>query len=136
MIPQSQLADFLNNNDFETQLQYRMQLAAQQGWNQDQINQSAMMERAMHQQQLMQQQQQAQAAPQQPQQQSGGGNFLTGLIGTAGGAGGAAGGAALGTMIMPGIGTLLGAGIGGFLGGLGGSAVQQKVEGNNNIDWG
>lgn len=126
------LSDFLfGNNNFEAQLQQRMALAKQQGWSDDQIQQSAAMERAMNQ---YQQQQQAALQPNPPQQQQGG-NFFTHLISMLGGAGGAAGGAALGTAIMPGIGTIIGGGLGGLLGGFGGSAVQQKVE-NNNVNWG
>lgn len=111
--------------DFETQLKQRMALAKQQGWNDSDIQRSALVERAVHTQQANQQA--TQQAQSQPKKTSGRGGFLSSLISEIGGAGGAAAGAAAGTAIMPGIGTILGGALGGLLGGTGGSAVEQEV---------
>lgn len=71
------------------------------------------------------------------------GGWLSNFISEAGGTGGAlaggAAGAALGS-VVPGLGTviggLLGAGLGGFGGGTLGSAAEQKVQGEEKVDWG
>lgn len=55
---------------FEDELQKRMALAKQQGWSDDEIQRSALVERTMHQQQQAQQQQQTQAQSANQQQGS------------------------------------------------------------------
>lgn len=109
---------------FDDDLKKRMALAKQQGWSDEEINRSALIERGLNRQQQMQQ----------PQQKKGGrGGFATSLISEGGAAGGALAGAAAGS-VVPGIGTVIGGALGGLAGGLFGSAAEQKVR-DDKVDW-
>lgn len=115
---------------FEDELRRRMNAARQQGWSDDEINRSALIERAIS------RRRQQEAAAQAPveQKKGGRGGFATSLISEGGATGGAITGAGIGSMFGP-IGTIVGGTIGGFLGGFGGSAAEQKVR-DDNVDWG
>jgi hypothetical protein len=114
---------------FDDDLKRRMQLARSAGWGEDEINRSALIERAVE---NGKQKQQKTAQPK--KQTSGRGGFLTSLISEGGATGGALAGAGLGS-VVPGLGTILGGAIGGLVGGFGGSAVEQKVR-DDKVDWG
>jgi hypothetical protein len=116
--------------DFETQLQKRMALAKQQGWNDADIQRSAMVERAVRNQQQQLSQQQAAKTP---KKTGGRGGFLTSLISEGGATAGALTGASIGS-IVPGLGTLIGGALGGLAGGFLGSGAEQKVR-DDKVDW-